>query len=83
MSEQVIIQKRNSWGRDQITLPMPVKTTMMKWQRKSGMGKSEFFRMALMFGVVKVADNTLAKTHGEGYYSGSEENNDCGTVGPA
>ncbi len=84
MSEEVIITKRGTYGRVQVTLPMQVKTTMLKWMRKSGMGKAEFLRVALMIGAAKVAENVMAKKPEEGYYISEEEQcNPCGTGGPA
>ena len=74
MSDEVIITKRGTYGRVQITLPMTVKTTMLKWMKKSGMGKAEFLRVSLMIGAAKVAENMMAKQPNEGYYQ-EEENN--------
>ena len=67
MSEQVIITKRGTYGRVMVTLPMNVKLSMLEWQRKSGMGKAEFLRVALMIGATKLADNVRAKEINEGY----------------
>ena len=67
MSEQVIVTKRGTYGRVQVTLPMTVKSSMMDWMRKSGMGKAEFFRVALMIGAAKLAEQVQAKNPGEGY----------------
>ncbi len=69
MEEQVIVTKRGVYGRVQVTLPMPVKQSMMEWQKKSGMGKAEFLRVALMIGAAKLADSVQAKKLNEGYYS--------------
>jgi hypothetical protein len=69
MSEEIITTKRGSFGRVQVTLPMPVKNTMMKWIRNSGLGKAEFLRMALMIGAAETANNLLAKRPEEGYYT--------------
>ena len=68
MEEQAIVTKRGIYGRVQVTLPMPVKQSMMEWQKKSGMGKAEFLRVALMMGAVNLADNIQAKRSDEGYY---------------
>ena len=68
MSEQVIVTKRGTYGRVQVTLPMTVKTSMMNWMRKSGMGKAEFLRVALMMGASQLAESVQAKKPGEGFY---------------
>ena len=67
MEEQVIVTKRGVFGRIQVTLPMPVKLSMMDWQKKSGMGKAEFMRVALMIGAAKLAEDVKAKEPNEGY----------------
>jgi hypothetical protein len=67
MSEQVIITKRGTFGRVQVTLPMSVKNSMITWVKKSGMGKAEFFRVALMIGAFKLAEQVNAKKPDEGY----------------
>ena len=69
MSEQVIITKSGNYGRVQVTLPMPVKQSMLDWQRKSGMGKAEFLRVALMMGAAQLANDVQAKRIDEGYFS--------------
>ena len=73
MEEQVIVTKRGVYGRVQVTLPMPVKQSMMEWQKKSGMGKAEFLRVALMMGAAKLAENVMAKNPNEGYYPKQQE----------
>ena len=84
MSEEVIVTKRGAYGRVQVTLPMPVKLSMMDWQKKSGMGKAEFLRVALMIGAAMLADNVKAKKPNEGYYSSKEDQvNFGGTGAPA
>lgn len=68
MEEQVIVTKRGVvYGRVQVTLPMPVKQSMIEWQQKSGMGKAEFLRVALMIGAAKLAEDVKAKVPNEGY----------------
>jgi hypothetical protein len=69
MSEQIIITKSGNYGRLQVTLPMQVKQSMLDWQKKSGMGKAEFLRVALMIGAAQLANDVQAKTMDEGYYS--------------
>jgi hypothetical protein len=46
---------------------------MLSWWRKSGMRKAEFFRAALMMGVVQLANNLEAKSPDEGYYNKRSE----------
>jgi hypothetical protein len=70
MSEEVIVTKRGTFGRVQVTLPMTVKNSMMRWVRKSGMGKSEFLRVSLMIGAAQLAGDVLAKDPLEGYGTG-------------
>jgi hypothetical protein len=67
MSDQEIITKRGSFGRVQVTLPMPVKDSVMKWIKKSGMGKAEFLRVALMIGAKQLAESIQAKKPDEGF----------------
>jgi hypothetical protein len=84
MNEETIITKRIPYGRVQVTLPMPVKTSMLVWVRKSGMGKAEFLRVALMMGARQLAEGLNAKEPGEGYYSKEEEKqSECITGGAA
>jgi hypothetical protein len=59
--EEVITTKKGNFGRIQVTIPMVAKETMMTWCKKSGMGKAEFFRVALMMGVIDLANQVNAK----------------------
>jgi hypothetical protein len=59
MEEQVIQTKRGLYGRVNITLPLPVKTSLMDLQKRSGLRKAEFLRVALMIGTVKISENVL------------------------
>ena len=72
MSEEIIVTKRGTFGRVQVTLPMPVKNSMMNWMKRSGMGKAEFLRVALMIGAAQLANNVMAKEPNEGYQMGEE-----------
>jgi hypothetical protein len=65
--EQTITTKRGTFGFVRVTIPLPVKETMLDWCKKSGMGKAEFFRVALMMGTVQLADQVKAKSQEEGY----------------
>lgn len=81
-SEKIIVTRRGTYGRVQVTLPMPVKMSMMSWMRKSGMGKAEFFRVSLMMGAARLADQVYAKQPNEGYHNNIEEviNNEQATA---
>ncbi len=84
MSEEIIVTKRGTFGRVQVTLPMAVKNSMINWMKKSGMGKAEFLRVALMIGAAMLADNVKAKKPDEGYYpSKVDQANFGGTGAPA
>ncbi len=67
MDEKIITTKRGAFGRVQITLSMPVKNSIMKWVKQSGMGKSEFLRVALMIGAKQLAESIQAKKPDEGF----------------
>jgi len=75
MEEKAIITKRGTFGRVQVTLPVTVKESMLSWQQVSGMGKAEFFRVALMIGAAQLANNIQAKMPNEGYYSKEDGGN--------
>jgi len=61
MTEQVITTNRGKFGRVQVTLPMPVKTSILTWVNQSGLGKAEFLRVALMIGAAQLANEIQAK----------------------
>lgn len=63
MEEQVIRTKRGLYGRVNITLPLPIKTSLMDLQKKSGMKKAEFLRVALMMGTAKLSENVFSNDH--------------------
>ena len=65
--EQVINTKRGSFGHIRVTLPMAVKETMLTWCKRSGMGRAEFFRVALMIGINHLSESIDVKRPGEGY----------------
>ena len=50
MNDQVIQTRRGLYGRLNITLPLSLKTTMLGWQKRSGMKKAEFLRLVLTTG---------------------------------
>jgi len=54
--KEIVTQNRIVYGRVQVTLPMPVKNSMLEWYRKSGIGKAEFFRVALMMGANQLSN---------------------------
>ena len=68
MSELVIKTKTGIYGRVNITLPLPVKLSMLSWQKKSGMNKAQFFRTALMMGALQLANDLHAKDPDTGYF---------------
>ncbi len=72
MSEKIIITQRGVYGRLQVTLPMPAKSSMLAWAKKSGMKKAEFLRVSLMIGAVHLANNLRAKNPNEGYFDTEE-----------
>ena len=53
--DKVIATKRGIYGRVNITLPLPVKNSMIDIQKKSGMKKAEFLRMALITGFMALS----------------------------
>jgi hypothetical protein len=65
--ENEIVTKRGRFGRIQVTIPMDTKYKMLDCHKKSGLGKAEFFRVALMMGAVQLADQVKAKSQNEGY----------------
>ena len=82
MSDEVITTKRGTFGRVQVTLPMHVKQSMTNWMKKSGMGKAEFLRAALMIGAVQLANDLQAKNPNEGFYTneGIQNKDECGII---
>ena len=65
--ENEIITKKGRFGRIQVTIPMDTKYKMLDWYKKSGLGKAEFFRVALMIGVSHLAESVKAKSEDENY----------------
>jgi hypothetical protein len=55
MEEKTITTKRGIYGRVNVTLPLPVKTSMLAWAKKSGMKKAEFLRLALTTGFLELS----------------------------
>ncbi|MCE9644459.1 MAG: hypothetical protein K8S20_00555 [Chloroflexi bacterium] len=55
MTDQKINTNRGIYGRVNITLPLPVKTSMLAWAKKSGMKKAEFLRLALTTGFLELS----------------------------
>jgi hypothetical protein len=53
--EKVITTRRGVYGRVQVTLPLTVKTSLMELQKKSGMKKAEFLRLAIMTGYLNLS----------------------------
>jgi len=69
MSEKIISTQRGLYGRLQVTLPMPAKSSMLAWAKKSGMKKAEFLRVSLMLGAIQLANDLRAKNPDEGYFA--------------
>ena len=67
MDDQIIQTKKGRFGKIQVTIPMDTKSKMLEWHRKSGLGKAEFFRIALMIGVSNLAESVNAKSQDENY----------------
>jgi hypothetical protein len=65
--EEVITTKKGSFGYVRVAVPMTVKATMLTWCNRSGMGRAEFFRVALMMGIKLLAESVNATNQGEGY----------------
>ena len=55
MEEMIIKTKRGVYGRVNITLPLTIKTTMLDLQKRSGMKKAEFLRLALTTGFLELS----------------------------
>ena len=55
MTETIITTRCGMYGRVNVTLPLPLKTTMLAWAKRSGMKKSEFLRMALTTGFLALS----------------------------
>ena len=60
MTEIIIKTKRGVYGRVNVTLPLTIKTTMLAWQKKSGMKKAEFLRMALTTGFLELSKGIIS-----------------------
>ena len=71
MSKKIITTQSGVYGRLQVTLPMPAKSSMLSWIKKSGMKKAEFLRVALMIGAVQLANDLRAKSPDTGYFDDS------------
>lgn len=71
MSEKSITTQSGIYGRLQVTLPMPAKSSMLSWAKKSGMKKAEFLRVALMIGAAQLANDLHAKNLDEGFFDNS------------
>ncbi len=54
MEEKIIQTKRSVYGRVSITLRLTMKTKIIDWQKKSGMKKAEFLRLALTTGFLEL-----------------------------
>jgi hypothetical protein len=59
MEEKIIKTKRGLYGRVNITLPLPVKISLLDFQKKTGVKKAEFLRVALIIGTTKLSENVI------------------------
>ena len=59
MDEQIIKTKRGLYGRVNVTLPLPVKTSILEIQKKSGIKKAEFLRVALILGSAQLGEKVI------------------------
>ena len=55
MDERIITTRRGLYGQVNVTLPLPIKTAMLEWQKTSGMKKAEFLRLALTTGFLELS----------------------------
>ncbi len=55
MTENIITTRRGVYGRVIVTLPLPMKVTMLAWAKRSGMKKAEFLRTALTTGFLALS----------------------------
>jgi hypothetical protein len=53
--DQNIKTKRGIYGRLNVTIPLPMKTSMLAWAKRSGMKKAEFLRLALTTGFLELS----------------------------
>jgi hypothetical protein len=63
VEERIIKTKRGLYGRVNITLPLPVNTSLLDLQKKSGLKKAEFLRIVLMMGTEELSENALLNDH--------------------
>jgi hypothetical protein len=52
-----------------IEIPKPVHDKILQWAGKSNIDVSEYLRLALMMGAMKLAEDVQVKDIGEGYYN--------------
>jgi hypothetical protein len=50
-----------------VTLPIPIKSSMLELQKRSGMKKAEFLRTALMMGTAQLAEQVKQKEPIQGF----------------
>jgi hypothetical protein len=63
MEEKIINTRRGLYGQVHVTLPMPVKLTLMELVQKSGMKRAEFLRTALIMGTAKLSEDVFKTDH--------------------
>jgi hypothetical protein len=65
--DQIVTTKKGNFGFIRVTIPMTIKETMLFWHKNSGMGRAEFFRVALMMGTAQLAEQVKAKEPNQGF----------------
>ncbi|HCC78495.1 MAG: hypothetical protein A2X25_09260 [Chloroflexi bacterium GWB2_49_20] len=65
MVEKIIKTKKGLYGRVNVTLPLPVKYSLMDFQKRSGYKKAEFMRLALMTGYISLTKSIEDKDQSE------------------
>ena len=68
--EKVITTKRGVYGRVQVTLPLHIKSSLMDFQKKSGIKKAEFLRLALVTGYIALYKG-IEKSHSNLFFDSS------------
>ena len=59
MDEKIITTRKGVYGCVNVTLPLPMKTSMLSWAKKSGLKKAEFLRLALTTGFLELSKSVL------------------------
>lgn len=62
MEEKIIFTHKGVYGRVNVTMPLPMKTTMLAWAKGAGMKKAEFLRLALTTGFLVLSKGISSPT---------------------